>query len=54
MLQNKKRHKQVAQRGIVGENLDGRQNFRQDELYRIPAPLVEEIEQALRRSLSES
>ena len=54
MLDNKKRHKQIAQRGIKGKNEDGRHNFRQDELYRIPAPLVEEIEQALRRSFFDS
>ena len=54
MLDNKRRHKQVAQRGIKGANEDGRQNFRQDELYRIPGPLVEEIEQALHRSFVDS
>ena len=47
MMDNKKRHKQVAQRGTVGENLDGRQCFRRDELYRIPAPLMAEIASAL-------
>ena len=47
MLDNKKRHKQVAQRGVKGDNEDGRQNFRQDELYRITAPLIQEIVIAL-------
>ena len=47
MLDNKKRHKQIAQRGIKGKNEDGRQNFRQDELCRIPAPLIQEIVNAL-------
>ena len=47
MMDNKRRHKQVAQRGTVGENLDGRQCFRRDELYRIPAPLMAEIAGAL-------
>ena len=47
MMDNKKRHKQVAQRGTVGENLDHRQCFRRDELYRIPAPLMAEIASAL-------
>ena len=47
MLDNKKRHKQIAQRGVKGANEDGRQNWRQDELYRIPAPLIQEIVFAL-------
>ena len=47
MMDNKKRHKEVAQGGNVGKNLDGRQCFRRDELYRIPAPLMAEIAGAL-------
>ena len=47
MLDNKKRHKQIAQRGPAANDQDGRQCWRQDELYRIPAPLIQEIVNAL-------
>ena len=43
MLDNQPRHKQIAQRGPAANDQDGRQCWRQDELYRIPAPLIQEI-----------
>jgi len=52
MMLNGRKHLQVAQRGTVGRNEDNRRRFRREELYRIPAPLVEEIEQALRLLMS--
>ena len=52
MMPNGRKHQEAAQRGTVGRNEEGRRRFRQDQLYRIPAPLIEEIEEALRLLLS--
>ena len=53
-MDNGKGRKEVALRFSKdsGENSDGRHRFRQDELYRIPAPLVTEIVAALQSIFS--
>ena len=54
MTENRKRHKEVAQRAPNHRhdgNPDDRRRWRQDELYRIPSALVAETEAELKTSL---
>ena len=53
MMDNGRKHKEVAQRVPTDpvQNRDNRRRWRQDELYRIPAPLVEEIEAEINISM---
>ena len=57
MMENRKRHKEVAQRAPPTYRNDGNSNnkrrWRHDELYRIPSALVAEIEAELNTSLQE-